>query len=605
MSSIDKRIVQMEFDNKNFESGVKTTLSSLKNLNEKLKMSNTSKGLEGISRAAGKVNLNGLSSGVDAVTAKFNALGVMGATALAKITSSAMSAGASLVKSLAIQPITDGFSEYETKMNSIQTILTNTAHQGTTLKDVTKTLNELNNYADKTIYNFAEMTKNIGTFTAAGVDLDTSTAAIKGIANLAAASGSTSTQASSAMYQLSQALAAGKVSLQDWNSVVNAGMGGKLFQDALIRTSEVMGTCANAAIKKYGSFRESLTKGEWLTGDVLTETLKQISGAYTEAELKAQGYSDAQAKAIVKLADNATKAATEVKTVTQLFDTMKESVGSGWAQTWEYIIGDKDQATKTLTAISDAFNNLIKPSTDARNEMFKFWNENGGRDDVIKGLSNIIQGLGKGFGAVKDGFRDIFPPMTGEKLVQISEGFKNLTEKFKMSDSTASKIRNTFKGLFSVFNLGKNAVTSLFKGFAPLTNVFSGIGQIILTVTSAIGKFASGLNDAANKSNFFGKISDGITKGLNGIGKVIGGAGKAITSFFDYLGKLDFSKVFEVLGNGLQGLGNGIAPILEGIGKALGSIDFGAIFGALNTLLAGGIFKTIKGSLDTLKSTVK
>ena len=162
----------MEFDNKNFESGVKTTLSSLKNLNEKLKMSNTSKGLEGISRAAGKVNLNGLSSGVDAVTAKFNALGVMGATALAKITSSAMSAGASLVKSLAIQPITDGFGEYETKMNSIQTILTNTAHQGTTLKDVTSTLNELNDYADKTIYNFAEMTRNIGTFTAAGVDLD-------------------------------------------------------------------------------------------------------------------------------------------------------------------------------------------------------------------------------------------------------------------------------------------------------------------------------------------------------------------------------------------------------------------------------------------------
>ena len=413
-------------------------------------------------------------------------------------------------------------------MPSIQTILPNTAHQGTTLKDVTSTLNELNDYADKTIYNFAEMTRNIGTFTAAGVDLDTSTAAIKGIANLAAASGSSSAQASTVMYQLSQALAAGKVSLQDWNSVVNGGMGGKLFQDALIRTSEVMGTGAEAAIKKYGSFRESLTKGEWLTGDVLTETLKQISGAYTEAELKAQGYSDTQAKAIMQLAENATKAATEVKTVTQLFDTMKESVGSGWAQSWEYIIGDKDQATKLLTSISDGFNNIIQPSTDARNAMLKFWNENGGRDDVIKGVTNIVQGVGKGLGAIKDGFRDVFPPMTGEKLVQISEGFKNLTEKFKMSDSTASKIRNTFKGLFSVFNLGKNAVTSLFKGFSPLTNVFSGIGKIILSVTSAIGKFASGLNDAANKSNFFGKISDGITKGLNGIGKVIGGDRKSV-----------------------------------------------------------------------------
>lgn len=605
MSSIDKRIVQMEFNNQGFESGVKTTLNSLKNLNEKLKMNEGSKGLDNISRAASKVNLNGLGQSVETVKAKFSSLGVVGATVLANITNSAMNAGKNLVSALTVQPIADGFNEYETKMNSIQTILTNTAHQGTTLEDVTKTLNELNNYADKTIYNFAEMTKNIGTFTAAGVDLDTSTAAIKGIANLAAASGSTSAQASTAMYQLSQALATGKVSLQDWNSVVNAGMGGKLFQDALIRTSEVMGTGADAAIKKYGSFRDSLTKGQWLTGDVLTETLKQISGAYTEAELKAQGYTDSQAKAIMQLAENATKAATEVKTVTQLFDTMKESVGSGWAQSWEYIIGDKDQATKLLTSISDGFNNIIQPSTDARNAMLKFWNENGGRDDVIKGVTNIVQGVGKGLGAIKDGFRDVFPPMTGEKLVQISEGFKNLTEKFKMSDSTAGKIKNTFKGVFSVLNLGKNAVTTLFKAFSPLTNVFSSIGKVLLTITSGIGKFASSINDAANKSNFFGKVSDGISAGLNAIGSVISGAGKGITSFFDYLSKLDFSKVFGAIGSALQGIGNGIAPILQGIGKALGSIDFGAMFGMLNTLLAGGIFKTIKGSLDTLKATVK
>ena len=605
MSSIDKRIVQMEFNNQGFESGVKTTLNSLKNLNEKLKMNEGSKGLDNISKAASKVNLNGLGQSVETVKAKFSSLGVVGATVLSNITTSAMNAGKNMVSALTIDPIKDGFNEYETKMNSIQTILTNTAHQGTTLEDVTKTLNELNNYADKTIYNFAEMTKNIGTFTAAGVDLDTSTAAIKGIANLAAASGSTSAQASTAMYQLSQALATGKVSLQDWNSVVNAGMGGKLFQDALIRTSEVMGTGADAAIKKYGSFRDSLTKGQWLTGDVLTETLKQISGAYTEAELKAQGYSDTQAKAIMQLAENATKAATEVKTVTQLFDTMKESVGSGWAQSWEYIIGDKDQATKLLTSISDGFNNIIQPSTDARNAMLKFWNENGGRDDVIKGITNIVQGVGKGLGAIKDGFRDVFPPMTGEKLVQISEGFKNLTEKFKMSDSTAGKIKNTFKGVFSVLNLGKNAVTTLFKAFSPLTNVFSSIGKVLLTITSGIGKFASSINDAANKSNFFGKVSDGISAGINAIGSVISGAGKAITSFFDYLSKLDFSKVFGIIGSALQGIGNGIAPILQGIGKALGSIDFGAIFGMLNTLLAGGIFKTIKGSLDTLKATVK
>ncbi len=594
----------MVFNNSNFESGIKTSLNSLKNLDEKLKMNNSAKGLDGISKAASKVNLSGLSSGVETVTAKFSALGVMGATVLANITNSAFNAGKNLAKALTIEPITDGFREYETKMGAIQTILTNTAHQGTTLKDVTKTLNELNDYADKTIYNFAEMTKNIGTFTAAGVDLDTSTAAIKGIANLAAASGSTSAQASSAMYQLSQALAAGKVSLQDWNSVVNAGMGGKLFQDALIRTSEVMGTGAEAAIKKYGSFRESLTKGEWLTGDVLTETLKQISGAYTEAELKAQGYSDAQAKAIVKLADNATKAATEVKTVTQLFDTMKESVGSGWAQTWEYIIGDKDQATKTLTAISDAFNNLIKPSTDARNEMFKFWNENGGRDDVIKGMSNMFTSLGKGLGAVKDAFRDIFPPMTGKKLVEISKGFKNLTEKFKMSDSTAGKIKSTFKGLFSIFSLGGKAVGALFKALSPVGTLLGGFGNVLLTVTSGIGNFISKINEAAEKSNFFGKVSQGISKAFNSIGKLVTGAGKGITSLFSSISKIDFGKAFSSIGSFIGGIGKSLSPIIQGLGNMISNIKLGDIFTGIGAaLLGGGITKTVKKFGDIIDDT--
>lgn len=577
MSSIDKRIVQMEFDNKNFESGVKTTLSSLKNLNEKLKMNNSAKGLDGISKAASKVNLSGLSSGVETVTAKFSALGVMGATVLANITNSAFNAGKNLVKAFTIDPMLDGFGEYELKMNSIQTILTNTAKHGTTLSDVNKALGDLNNYSDKTIYNFAQMTDNIGKATAAGLKLEDAVTFVKGMSNVAAGFGVDPTAMAGATYQMTQGLAAGKIMLQDWVSMERSGMGGEMLQDALIKTAESMGV----TIDKTKSFRDTLKDG-WLTSEIFIKTMQKMAND-----------------------PSLLNAATNVTSFTKLLGTMKEQVGSGWAQTFEHIFGDKEQSTKLWTGISNSFGKMVSASAEARNKMLEGWNKGGGRDDVIKGFTNIFQGLGKGLGAVKDAFRDIFPPMTSEKLIQISEGFKNLTEKFKMSDSTASKIRNTFKGLFSVFNLGKNAVTSLFKGFAPLTNVFSGIGHIILSVTSAIGKFASGLNDAANKSNFFGKISDGITKGLNAIGAVIAGAGKAIASFFDYIGKLDFSKVFEVLGNGLQGLGNGIAPILEGIGKALGSIDFGAIFGALNTLLAGGIFKTIKGSLDTLKSTVK
>ena len=591
----------MQFDNQNFESGVSKTMHSLQQLNEKLKMKDSGKGLDGVNESLNKLSgfgVSGLTAGVEGVTAKFSALGVIGMTALANITNSAINTGKQLLKSLTIDPIKTGFSEYETKMGAIQTILTNTSHQGTTLDDVNAALAELNTYADKTIYNFAEMTRNIGTFTAAGVDLDTSTAAIKGIANLAAASGSSSQQASTAMYQLSQALAAGKVSLQDWNSVVNAGMGGKLFQDALIRTSEVMGTGADSMIKKYGSFRESLTKGNWLTAEVLTETLKQISGAYTEADLIAQGFTQTQAKDIVTLAKNASDAATEVKTVTQLLDTMKESVQSGWATSWEYIIGDKEEATKLLTGISDAFENLLGPSTEARNNMLKFWNEAGGRDDVIKGFSNIFQSLGKGFKSVGEAWNEVFPSMSGEKLVELSAKFKDFTENFKMSDETAGKLKNTFKGVFSVFDTVKDAVVGVVKGFTPLLGVIKPIGSGFLTITSSIGSFVSKIGDAANKSKIFEKIGNGIKTAFEAVGTALSTAGDKVSEF---ISKMSVGNVFDTVGKVFSKVGEVISKVASGIGQAIGSINFETITNIGKTLAGVGIFKVLKDLFDKFK----
>lgn len=367
--TIDERVVEMRFDNKQFESGVQTSLSSIEKLKKSLDMNGAAKGFEQVDNAAKKINLSGLGNAVESVRLKFSALEVMAVTALSNITNSALNAGKQILSAFTIDPIKTGFAEYETQIGAVQTILANTSHQGTNLQQVNRALDELNTYADKTIYNFTEMTKNIGTFTAAGVDLQTSVDSIKGIANLAAVSGSTSQQASTAMYQLSQALAAGKVSLMDWNSVVNAGMGGKVFQDALVRTSELLGTGAKNAIDMYGSFRESLTKGEWLTTEVLTETLKQFAGAYTEADLIQQGFTAEQARSIMDMAKTAEDAATKVKTFTQLFDTLKESAQSGWTQTWEILIGDFDEAKELLTEVSNIVGDVISKSAEARNEL--------------------------------------------------------------------------------------------------------------------------------------------------------------------------------------------------------------------------------------------
>ena len=368
-TTIDQRVVEMRFDNSNFENNVKTSMTTLEKLKRALKFDGASKGLENIQSSANKVNFSGMSRGVDAMTQKFSYMQMTIQHQLNNIVDSAVNAGKRMVSALTIDPVKSGFQEYETQINAVQTILANTSHAGTTLDEVNNALDTLNTYADKTIYNFTEMTRNIGTFTAAGVDLQTSVESIQGIANLAAVSGSTSQQASTAMYQLSQALAAGKVSLMDWNSVVNAGMGGKVFQDALVRTSELLKTGAKDAIATTGSFRESLTSTGWLTTEVLTETLKQFAGAYSEADLIAQGFTEKQAKEIAAMAVTAEDAATKVKTFTQLWDTLKEAAQSGWTQTWELIVGDFEEAKELLTGISDFVGNIINNSANRRNEI--------------------------------------------------------------------------------------------------------------------------------------------------------------------------------------------------------------------------------------------
>lgn len=455
---VDERVVEMRFDNKDFESNVKTTMSTLDRLKAALKLPTSSKSLNSVSNAAknSTSNISGLGAAVETVNARFSALQVVGMTALSNITSAAMRAGSNLVKQFTIEPITSGFREYETQLNAVQTILANTQSKGTTLDDVTAALDELNTYADKTIYNFTEMTRNIGTFTAAGVDLDASVSAIKGIANLAAVSGSTSQQASTAMYQLSQALATGRVSLMDWNSVVNAGMGGEVFQNALKRTAKVMGTDVDAMIEKYGSFRESLTQGGWLTSEVLTKTLEQFTMAAEEgsaewdkfkASLMEEGYTEAQATEILRMANTATDAATKVKTFTQLMDTLSEAAGSGWAKTWQLIFGDFEEAKAFWTDLSEMFSGMINASSDARNAIIEGamnMGGSGGWDSLSKQITDA--------GVSLDDFQTKLSEVVAEQggsLDSLIEKYGSLGGAITSGEISADSIIETLKRLAS------------------------------------------------------------------------------------------------------------------------------------------------------------
>ena len=426
--TIDERVVSMQFDNKQFETNVRTSMSTLEKLKQSLNLSGAAKGLDNVNAAAKNCNLSPLGNAVETVKLKFSALEVMAVTALSNITNSAVNAGKRIISELTINPIKTGFKEYETKLDSIQTIMSNTASKGKTMEDVTRVIDELNTYADKTIYSFQEMTRNIGTFTAAGVGLEESAAAIQGIANLAAASGSSSQQASTAMYQLSQALATGTVKLMDWNSVVNAGMGGEKFQEALKATAREHGVAIDAIIKRNGSFRDSLQEG-WLTADILNETLRKftVEGAkeYAQAMLASGKYTQEQADALIREAQAMEDAATKVKTFTQLWDTLKEAAQSGWGQTWEIIVGDFEEAKELWTSISDTLGGIIGRSAEARNtllegamtsnwdKMVKKINEAGiSSERFEEALRSTLEGLGynvdawiEKYGSLENAFR--------------------------------------------------------------------------------------------------------------------------------------------------------------------------------------------------------
>lgn len=566
MAAIDDLIVAMQFDNAKFEAAVKVSMATLQHLKGSLNFGSGPNGIDAAQASANKFNTTQAQGQVAGLSASFTAMATVAITAISNITNKIVDAGVNMAKALTIDPITSGLQEYETNMNSIQTILANTEASGATLKDVTANLDELNLYADQTIYNFAEMAKNIGTFTAAGVDLDTSTQSIKGIANLAALSGSNSQQASTAMYQLSQAISAGRVSLQDWNSVVNAGMGGTVFQRALAQTAEKMGTLSSGAVTLSGdmknvtidgqSFRESITAkpGEesWLTSEVLTNTLKQFTGDLSDAELAAQGFSAAQIKAIQQQAKTAKAAATEVKTFTQLIDTLKEGVGSSWAESWRTIIGDFEQAKSLWTGVSNTIGDMIGKSSNARNELLKGWAEGGGRVAVIEGLSNAFKALMSIITPIKDAFREIFPPTTAATLISMSQAFARFTEGLILGSETADRLKRTFAGVFAIFGIAATVIKAVVGVFFDLFGAAQGGSGGILSITASMGDFLVKVHETLANSEGFKNFFAGLGAILAVPIKMLGIAAEGVGGLITNLGQLGgvVSQVFAIMSRG-------------------------------------------------------
>jgi len=601
-----------------------------------------------IEKASNQVEMRGLTSALDSVTAKFSMLQGVATVALGGIAAQAATKGAAFAKSFAFGPLSEGFNEYKTNLSSIQTILANTEGQQVSgLDAVKKHLEELNTYSDQTIYNFSEMAKNIGTFTAAGVDLETSTQSIKGIANLAALSGSNSQQASTAMYQLSQAIAAGRVGLQDWNSVVNAGMGGAVFQKALMRTAETMGSIEKGAVKidkatgkatiNGENFRNSIMAkpGEesWLTSEVLTTTLKNFTGDMKEADLIAQGFTKTQAAAIMQQAKTAKAAATEVKNISQVWDIARETIGSGWGKTFQLVFGDFEQAKKTFTELSNFINGFINKTSDARNAVLKEWSDFGGREALIDGVKGAFEALFAVLKPIKEAFQDIFPAKSGEQLAEMTHNFAMFMIQLMPAADTIENIRRTASGFFAVMHIGWEIVKGLVGVIFDLLGVVGKGSGGFLEFTGGIGDFLVSIDDALTKGGLLKGFFSGLTSVLSApltvlrnigeaIAKLFGGGedtrtlmekrsellrfGEALTPLERFINKVkdawaDFLDVFEKGKAIVEPWLSQIADKLSGVGDILADafrdLDFEKVMSGLQTGFIAGIFLVLKKAL--------
>lgn len=587
MATIDERVVAMKFDNTQFKAKSQETIADLQKLestidsgatknlgsalgstfSNALRVVDSSTGgilssLGLIQKSASDVDMSGLSNSVEDATSKFSMLENIAVGALHNIGAKLADSGLNVAKAFTVQGAMDGFKEYELQINAVQTILGNTQSKGTTLQDVNKTLDDLNAYADRTIYNFGEMTKNIGTFTAAGVGLEDSAKAIKGIANLAALSGSNSEQASHAMYQLSQAIAANKVGAQDWISVVNAGMGGEAFKKSLYETGKAMGTLKDAGNQTYEEwekngkgFKESMADG-WITGKVLTQTLEKFTGDLTDAQLKERGYTDEQIAQIQKLAQTANGAAQDVKTFTQLIGTINESIGSGWAQSWRIILGDFEEAKVLWTRVSKAISGAVDSSAKSRNELLQGWRDAGGRTIVIDSLVRVFDGLNSIVAQVRRAFYQIFPPMTVAQVMKLTRSFEDLTYKIRPSIETVVNIGRTFKGFFALLHIGWSLIKAVGSMIAKVFGASGGAAGGLLSMTASLGDFLVKLDESIQNGklfeNIFGKAGTFIAGVFEWIGKSVGDTNVAWSKFLDFVHGVagGIIKIYNVLATG-------------------------------------------------------
>ena len=594
MSVIDERVVEMQFDNAQFEKNVATSLNTLDKLKAALKLDGSSKGLEELQSSANKFNMNPLISAVETVNAKFSALDVIGTTALVNITNRAIAAGESLIKSLSVDNIAAGWNKFGEKTQSVATLVS----QGYDLSNVEEQMKRLNWFTDETSYNFTDMVSNISKFTASGQELEPSVTAMMGIANWAALSGQNATTASRAMYQLSQAMGKGVLKYDDWKSIQNASMDTVEFRQQAVKAAEALGKIKKVGedayeiigAKKAQKFSlaelftsDALSKQQWFTDDVMMKTFKQYSSAVDQIYEHVDEYDGIAANAMKDMSGQldefglkAFKAAQQARTFRDVIDATKDAVSTGWMNTFEYIFGNYEEATELWSGLAEVFYNVFAAGGELRNEMMAIWKEAGGRKILLEAISTGFEDILAIVRPLKEVLAEFIPEdaeIRAEALKAATESLLNLFQNLSLTSGAANDLKDAFRGVLSFIGLlvdGFKAIAYILK---PLLQPLNILGGYILQLAGYIGRSITGFRSFTKSSR---GIADAVLFARNAVqifSNVLSLGIIKVANFIKQAAKfVNLNKAIKTFNNFIKTMGTRIAPYFNKVTKVVDSV---------------------------------
>lgn len=566
---IDERVVQMEFDNRKFEDNVHTSLGTLDKLKAALNFGDSVKEMDNLEKAGRSFSLAGMGDAVDFVGSKFSALEVIGLRVLQNLTDSAYRMGKNFIKSVSVDQISAGWSKYGEKTNAVASLIS----QGKwDMEEIDAQLERLNWFTDETSYNFTDMTKEIGKFTAAGKGLDESVNAMEGIAMWAALSGQNANTASRAMYQISQAMGAGVMRKEDYKSIQNAAMDTEEFRQKALDAGVAAGTLkknvdgtytsivkgAKSATFSISQFADNLTQTQWFNDEVMMDVFGQYGAAVDQIYAYAEEHNVTASEAIEALGDKvdafglkAFRSAQEARTFSDVVDSVKDAVSTGWMNSFEQIFGNYEEAKELWTDLANEMYDVFAGGAEARNDMLKEWKKDGGRDALINSFWNTWNSVLDIINLVKDAFHDIFPAMDAERLLDITKRIESFTESVRnylnpkqydwsnnplakkglvseemvgrmtAAESRMENLSKTFKGFFAILDIGKQALGAVFDIFKRLVVAVLPGFDYFLESTGSLGQWLTDLAEASREMDFFGQIVESITPVINAFGKAL------------------------------------------------------------------------------------